>query len=213
MRAALPIVGAIIGLFAGLVVGTIAAVCIVAIVLSAAGHLEPIATIDAAFASRPMGLPALVIVTTYISAAILGASLLYRVVRRHVQRLPPLPRQDHSTRTSEMLVRWRGVSRARRAVFIALCVLSAAVSWNCFVHHQRAVEQASQVPTAERPVSINDHGHELYVTPTQKRLVRGWTFAMLAVHFSTLGYAFHILRFSELLARVFRMRQTNARNA
>ena len=82
MRVALPLIGAVIGLFAGLVLGGIAALCIVAIALSATGHPEPIAAIDAAFASRPMGLPALVIIATYIATAILAASLLYRTARR-----------------------------------------------------------------------------------------------------------------------------------
>jgi hypothetical protein len=111
-----------------------------------------------------------------------------------------------------MLTRWRGVSRARRALLIALFVFTAAVSWPYLFYYQRTIEQASRLPTTERPVSINDHGHELYVTPEQKRLISGWSFAMFAVTFGTLGYAFYIFRFSELLAQVFRTRQANARN-
>ena len=63
VRKFLPVIGAVVGLFAGLFLGAIAGLCIVVIVLSATGHPHPIASIDGAFASRPMGLPALVIIT------------------------------------------------------------------------------------------------------------------------------------------------------
>ena len=129
VRKFLPVIGAVLGIFAGLFLGGIAALCIVAIVLSATGHPHPIATIDGAFASRPMGWPALVIITTYIVTAVLGAVLLCRAARRFALRLQPMPRQDHSTQRAQMLTRWRAISRARRALFVALFILTAAVSW------------------------------------------------------------------------------------
>lgn len=213
MRVALPLVGAVIGLFAGLVVGGVAALCIVAIALSASGHSHPIDSIDDAFVSRPIGLPALVIITTYIVTAILGASSLCRTARRFALRLQPLPRPDYGSQRAQMLGRWRGVSRAKRALLIALFVLTAVVNLPRVFYYQQAIEHASSIPTAERPVSVNDHGRELYVTSAQSRVIGGWSFAMFAVTFSTLGYAFYILRFSELVSRVFRARQANDRNA
>lgn len=213
MRIVLPIVGAIIGLFVGLVLGGIAALCFVGIVLSATGHPDPVATIDAAFASRPMGWPALIVITTYLASALLGAAWLYRMARRFALRLPQSPCQHRVAQTAEMLARWRAVSRARKAVLIALLVLTAAVGGPNFFYYQRTLEQASRVPTTERPVSINDHGQELYVTVAQKRLIGGWSFAMFVLSFGTLGYAINVFRCSELFASVFRTRETNDGNA
>jgi len=213
VRKFLPVIGAVVGLFAGLFLGAIAGLCIVVIVLSATGHPHPIASIDGAFASRPMGLPALVISTTYIVTTILGAVLLYRAARRFALRLQPLPYQDYSTQRAQILARWRSIRHARRALLVALFILTAAVSWPFFFYYQQTIKHASRVPTTERPVSINDHGHELYVTSAQKHLISGWSFAMFAVTFSTLGYALYTFRFSQLVSQLFRTRPANDRNA
>lgn len=213
MCVALPLVAAVIGLFAGLVVGGVAAFCIVALVLSASGHAHPMDAIDAAFTSRPMGWSAFVIITTYTTTALVGAFLSYRRVRLFALRVQPLAHLDDSSQKAELLERWIGVSRGRKAVLMALLVLTAAVSLLNFFHYQWAIEQASRVPTVERPVSINDHGHELYVTAAQQRLIAGGAFAMFALTTGLLGYAFYVLRFSEFLSQGFQRGLTSDDNS
>jgi hypothetical protein len=94
LRAFLPIFAAIIGGVVSLFVGGVAAAGVVAVSLFAMGDPHPNATLDAAFGAHPMGLPALIIITAYVSIAGLGGFLSCRIARRFALRLQSIPHRS-----------------------------------------------------------------------------------------------------------------------